>query len=416
VSDKPARGAAVALTLLAVIAGLNYYDRLLVVVIGQSLRLEFHLSDRQFGLLTGPAFVFVYAVASLVFGALADRYRRRRVIAVALALWSATTAICGFASSFALLALGRAGTGIGEGGANPAAMSLLSDHYPPERRPMALAIFNSGGMVGLCLSFVLGSAVAAHFGWRAVFFTAGLPGLIVAFITVRAMPEPARGRFEPVTAVPTYPDALRRLVANPAYVWLCVAACLGVFSSLGMLIWLPQFYLRSHHLSPLQVGLLFGPAAAVGLCLGMMLGGWLGDRVARRDLAAPVTICIVANLVLVPVMIAALWLGSTGLSLAATFLAMGLAVVYAPAFQASMQTVCEPGLRGTAAAISNVLNSIVGQGLLPLLVGVLSDALMPQAGSESLRWALTVMCACPLLSGLLFIGALAPVRRGLAAA
>lgn len=401
-----------AMVILAFVNLMNYYDRMLVVVVSQPLRLEFSLTDTQYGLLTGPAFVFVYALSSLVFGVLADRYNRRRVIAAALAIWSIMTALCGFARDFCLLALGRAGVGVGEGGTNPAGMSILSDHFPPQRRSMALAIFAAGGMVGLFLSFVIGSWISAHYGWRAVFLVAGVPGVILAIVALFFIPEPPRGQYDPLPVTrPTYGETLRRLARNPAYVALCIAASLGVFSSLGMLIWLPQFFIRNHDMTMQQLGLLFGPAAALGLCAGMIAGGWIGNWLARRSLAHPVLICIFANLALVPLYLFVLWTASVTLALVVTFVAMALAVIYAPAFQASMQTVCEPDVRATAAAISNVLNAIIGQGAVPLLVGVLSDAFTPSLGSgEALRWSLTISTIFALLAGLFFIRALTVTR------
>lgn len=402
-----------ALIILSAISLLNYYDRMLVVVVSQPLRLEFDLSDTEYGLLTGPAFVIVYALASLLFGVLADRYNRRKVIAAALALWSAMTALCGIAKSFPVLAAARAGVGVGEGGCNPAGLSLISDHFPPERRPFALAIFNAGGMIGLFLSFVLGSAIVAAFDWRAVFLIAGIPGLLLALVALKWLKEPPRGRFDAAgQAAMPYAQALRTLWRNKAYVWLCIAASLGVFSSLGMLIWLPQYFIRTHGMGQAEVGFLFGPAAALGLFAGMMAGGWIADRMARTGLERPVLLCISANLALVPIYLVVLWSGSVTLALIATFAAMATSVLYAPAFQATMQTVLVPGARATGAAVSNVLNSIIGQGAIPLLVGVASDAMRPTLGQgEALRWSLTGAIVFALLCGLAFIPALRATRR-----
>lgn len=405
-------GAWVALALLAAMNLMNYYDRLLVVVLSQPLRLEFALSDTQYALLTGPAFVLVYAIASLVFGRLADSRGRRGLIAFVIALWSAMTALCGFAKSFALLAVARAGVGIGEGGANPAGMSLLSDHFPPQRRALALALFQVGGNIGMLASFVTASWIATHHGWRAAFWVASVPGIILSALIFFCMPDAPRGQYDGDGEEPApLGRTLGQLWHNRAYIWLCAAASFGVFSSLGMLIWLPQYFIRLHGMAQQQVGFLFGPAASLGLIAGMLVGGWLGNRLAVRHLAAPVWICIVANLALVPVLLTILWSGSTGVALGACFLAMGLAVIYAPAFQATMQSVCSARQRGMAGACSNVLNALIGQGLIPLFVGMLSDRLMPAYGAESLRWALTVATGFTLLSGLLFMVAARHVRR-----
>ncbi|WP_114951613.1 spinster family MFS transporter [Sphingosinicella terrae] len=414
----PAGGAAVgtgamaACLILALVNLLNYYDRMLVVVVSQPLREAFSLTDTQYGLLTGPAFVIVYAVSSLVFGWLADRRSRKTVIAVALAAWSIMTALCGLARDFPMLALARAGVGVGEGGSNPAGMSLLSDHFPPAKRPMALGLFAAGGMVGLFLSFVVGSWIGANFGWRAVFLVAGIPGILLSLAVILWVKEPARGRFE--SAPPrrlSYASSLKLLAGNRAYIWLCIAASLGVFSSLGMMIWLPQFFIRTHGLGLQQVGLFFGPAAALGLLAGMIAGSWAGNRLSARSLHRPIVLCVVANLLLPPLYLMVLWTSSLPLALAGTFVAMALSVLYAPAFQASMQNVCDPDVRATGAAVSNVLNGVVGQGLLPLFVGMMSDALIAPAGSEALRWALSIATVFILASGLLFIKALGETRR-----
>ncbi|QQN75315.1 MFS transporter [Croceicoccus sp. YJ47] len=260
-----------ALGLLATINMMNYYDRLLVVVMSEPLRQEFDLSDTQYGLLTGPAFVLVYALASLTFGRLADVCNRGRLIAFAIALWSAMTALCGFAKSFPMLALARAGIGIGEGGSNPAGLSLLSDHFPPQKRVNALALFQAGGMVGMLGSFLIASQIAIAHGWRAAFFIAALPGLLLAVASLIFLREPMRGRHDAQTADDaaaepgSFMGTARDLWRNRAYRWLCAAASTGVFSSLGMLVWLPQFFIRYHGLNQSQVGLLFGPVAALGL-------------------------------------------------------------------------------------------------------------------------------------------------------
>lgn len=408
----PVRGAATGLAFLALASALNYYDRVLVVVVSQPLRLEFKLTDMQYGLLTGPAFVVVYALSSLLFGALADRCSRRGVISVALCLWSMMTALCGFANSFALLALSRAGVGVGEGASMPAGLSMLSDYYPAHRRSMAMAIFNSGGMIGLCLSFVLGSWIATHFGWRSVFFIAGLPGLLLALFFWIMVREPARGAHDVVAPRSiTYRAGLTRLIRNRAYCWLTLAASLGTFSSLGMMIWLPQFFIRAHHLTQGEVGMLFGPAAALGLLAGMMAGGWLGTKLATQRLERPVLVCIFANAALLPLYLFVLWIPSTTLALVATFVAMATSVIYAPAYHASMQSVCEPEVRGTAAAVASVASAVIGQGAIPLLVGMTSDHLAAAGHAEPLRMALSLTATIGLFCAIIFVRGFMATRQ-----
>ena len=393
-----------ALIILWFVGLLNYYDRLLVPVVSQPLRQEFGLTDTQYGLLTGPAFVALYAVSSVMYGWLADRHSRKRVLAGALTLWSVMTAITGLATSFPLLALGRAGVGVGEGGSNPAGMSLLADYFPPQKRSTALSVFVGGGMVGLCLSFLIGSWIEAQWGWRTVFLVAGIPGVLLAVVMMFVVKEPVRGQFDAgAPAQISYLDALKRLRRNRPYPWIALASAMGTFGSLGMLIWLPQFFIRSHGLTNQQVGFLFGPAAAFGLIIGVVFGGRIGDALARTSLAKPLLFCGAVNVCLIPVFSLMLWTGSLPLALACTFVGMVVTASYGPVVQAAMQNVSDPDARGTAVGFFNLTVAIIGQGALPYFVGVLSDALKPRFGDEALRLALTVAAVVyTLIAALLF--------------
>lgn len=396
------RQATITLIIVSLVNLLNYYDRMLVVVVSQPLRIEFRLTDTQYGMLTGPAFVLVYVLSNLIFGWLSDRYSRRGAIAFVLTGWSVMTALCGTARSFVLLAAARAGVGIGEGGSNPACVSLLSDYYPPQRRTFALAMFNAGGMLGLFLSFVLGGWVATHHGWRAVFYSAAVPGVLLAIVVLVFLREPRRagGTDRPQHS---YRVAVRELARNQPFIWLAIAGAIGTFGSLGMVVWLPQFFLRSFDLTVQQVGLFFGPTGALGLFCGILAGGWLGDRLAQRSLSRPLMICIANNLAIVPLYLIVLWVPSLPLALIATFVAMATSTMSAPIIQAAVQNVSAPQARATAVGVFNVVVGVIGQGALPLSVGVASDALMPVAGTGSLRLALTLSTVYMLVSGLLFI-------------
>ena len=180
------------LLLLSLTYFLSYYDRLVMVVVGEMVKSEFALSDKQLSLLTGASFVVIYGTCGIAAGWLVDHYSRKRVMIWSLLLWSLLTAACGMANSFIQLAIARAGVGIGEAANVPAAISAIADRYPPARRPMAVAIFYAGGMVGILACFLLGTWLATRFGWRAAFLVAGPPGVIVALLIAFAFPEPVR--------------------------------------------------------------------------------------------------------------------------------------------------------------------------------------------------------------------------------
>jgi MFS transporter, Spinster family, sphingosine-1-phosphate transporter len=252
------RAAAIALALLAIVNVLNYFDRVLITVVAGPVKKYFALSDTELGLLSGPAFVGVYITTTLLFGWLADRRNRRNVMAGVLALWSIMTLLGGAAQNFLQLAIARAGVGFGEAGSNPASLSMLSDYYPPARRGRAVAIFQASGMIGILLSFLVGGWVASAYGWRAVFLIAGIPGLLVAAALLYFVKEPARSGLPPEQAPLSLRESLGLLRANRAYCWIVLASGLSVFGNLGIMQWLPQFFIRSHHMKLTEIGMFFG--------------------------------------------------------------------------------------------------------------------------------------------------------------
>jgi MFS family permease len=381
----------VTLSILATISFFNYFDRVLLSVLAQPISAEFNLSDTQLGLLSGPAFVVIYTITSVLGGLIADRGDRRKLISATLALWSFMTACCGMAQSFIQLLLFRLGVGLGEGSVNPAAISLLSDHYPRERR------------AGIAASFLVGGYVATDFGWRAAFLLAGVPGLVVAVIVLFLMQEPPRGRFDtgPVASF-TLRQTFTMLMRNRMFLFLSLSASFGTYSGLGILQWLPVFFIRNHGLSLTEIGLLFGPAISLGIMVGQIAGGRLANMLARRSLNRPLLWCLISNLLVVPIYCVALWSSSTSVALIVSFVAAAVGTSWAPAFLAGLQNCCEPRLRGTAMGLSNVSQSLVAQAIVPFLVGLASDLLRPALGPDALRLAITLGLLSNLAAAFVF--------------
>ncbi len=170
-------GARAMLALLVLLYVINYIDRQILSVLLEPIKQELEVSDTAMGLLTGLAFALFYTTAGIPIARWADRGSRRKVVVVGVVVWSAMTALSGLARNFVQLALARVGVGIGEATLSPAAHSLISDAFPPERRATALGIYNIGGNVGIMLGFMLGGWIGEAFGWRMAFFVVGLPGL-----------------------------------------------------------------------------------------------------------------------------------------------------------------------------------------------------------------------------------------------
>lgn len=404
--------ATAALVLLAMVSFFSYFDRVLLSVLAQPISEEFELSDTELGLLSGPAFVLIYTFTSIAGGLLADRANRHKLIAGALALWSVMTTLCGVSQTFIQLLMSRLGVGLGEGAVNPAAISMLSDHYPPERRAFPMSVFHGIGVLGIAASFFVGAYVAANFGWRSAFIVAGLPGLLLAAVTLWLIREPERGRFDHgVVRNFTLPETFGMLRRNRMFILLTLSTSFGSFAGLGILQWLPVFFARNHDLSLGEIGMLFGPAIAFGIMAGQLSGGPIANRLARRSLDRPMIWCMVSNILVVPLYTLALWNPHTSVALAVTFVAAAVGTSWAPAFLAGLQNVCEPRLRATAMGLSNVSQSAIAQALVPFTIGVLSDTMRPALGSSSLPLAITFGLTANFLAALFFFLSWREMRR-----
>ena len=154
---------------------------------------EFNLSDAQQGLLGGIPFALFYTFMGIPLAMWADRSSRRNVLAFAVALWSAMTALCGAAVNFLTLFFFRVGVAVGEAGGSPPSHSLISDYFPKSLRGTAFSVFALGVPLGTALGNVVGGWSNDTFGWRATFFIVGVPGLLIALIVRMTVQEPPRG-------------------------------------------------------------------------------------------------------------------------------------------------------------------------------------------------------------------------------
>jgi len=258
---------------------LNFFDRQVVASLAPLLQEYWQLSDYQVGLLA-TAFEVTYALAPLPVAVLADRWLRRRVVALALFVWSGAMALTGAAGSFTLLLLGRAGLGLGEASYGPSALAWLSDLFPPSHRSRAVGIHDLALMIGSAAGYALGGVLGKALGWRPVFFLATLPGLLLAAV-VWALPEPRRGQADyqflgledtdsPRPAIP-FLTALRQLLAVPTLVVTYAVAVLINLATAGIIYWLPSFAVRLHGLDAAQAGLGIGVLTVVTGAAGVLV-------------------------------------------------------------------------------------------------------------------------------------------------
>lgn len=414
------------LALLLGVYTMSFIDRQIMGILMQPIKLEFQVSDTAMGLLSGLTFALFYSALAIPFGRYADRANRRNFIAWCCAAWSAMTVLCGMAGGYWTLALARVGVAVGEAGGTAPSISMVADHYPPERRGRAMGVYWLGPQLGILFGLTLGGWIAQHHGWRAAFVWMGIPGLLIALLLRYTGTEPQRGRWE-ATVDAGAPAELMRVVlrdlwASKAFLRIMLAGLLMGFAGYGIGIWTPAFLVRSHGMSLQGAGAVMGLLGGLMAALGALLSGWLCDVLSRRDPRWRVGVPALGCLLSVPTGLAfylmpagdAWMFGSFALPRAIAFyMLFGLTAVWwtAPVFTVLAELIA-PQRRATAMSIFSLGLTMVGAGLGPLVVGYLSDAMVPWFGSEALRWALAVSTAsCYLLGMLAFVSALGPYQR-----
>lgn len=371
------------LTMAYLISGL---DKGVLLIVIQPIRAEFDLSDTQIGFLSGLSFAIAYSVASVPFGLLADRVNRRTLIACCVTIWSAMTVVSGFAQNLTQLVLTRIGVGIGESGGPPAAMSIIADLYPPERRASAIGLYNLAPPLASLIALAGGGVIADLWGWRTTLIVAGAPGLVLAIIFMLTLREPKR-----LTVPGSSPASggLRptiNMIARCRSLKLIIAAgALSAVASSGINSWIAIYLVRTFDVSLSQVGMALGPAVAVASCFGAVAGGYGSDLISKGDDQRRTSILTIASLAAIPffvgVLLSPTFLGSV--ACAAAYMVTTF-VMYAPMY-ALIQNLCRPEMRATTVSIVFLILNLVGYGIGSQIVGVISDLIPGEASAASLR-------------------------------
>lgn len=393
------------LFMLTLVYTFNFVDRQILVILQEPIKAELGLSDAQLGLLTGFSFALVYVCAGIPIAWLADRSNRRNIVAGALALWSGMTALSGLVTSYTQLVLARLGVGLGEAGGSPPAHSMISDYFPPEQRGTALSFYSAGIYLGVLFGFAAGGWIAESFGWRNAFFIIGLPGVAFAALLAISVREPTRGYFEggrlPEKA--SLGQTLEVLRARPAFWWIALGCALSSFVGYGNGNFFPSYLIRNHGMSIAEVGLALGLVSGTAGAIGTFLGGYLGDLFGREDKRWYIWVPITGNLLSFLPATYALTGGNPVWILVALFPANILNSFYLGPSIAMCQTLVSPGMRAMASAILFFVLNMIGLGLGPVVVGLLSDLYEPLFGADNLRYAMLTTLGLGLL-GTAFFG------------
>ncbi len=363
------------LLLLFGINFLNFFDRQILASVTEPLRHEWQLTDTQLGWLV-TAFTLLYAAVGLPLGRLADVWRRNLLLATGLALWSGLTFLSGMCRNYWQLFAARLGVGVGEASCAPAASSLIGDLYRPEERSRAMSVFMLGLPTGVALSYVVGGFVAHHYGWRAVFYIAGIPGLMLA-AAFPFLKDPPRGQAE-MDAVGTRlrSGSPTKLVWGIATMrWIILSGLLHNFIMYAFTFFLPSLLVRYFATSLQTAGwvsaLVIGTAGAIG----MLAGGWFGDAMRKKRDNGRLLAAGAAMLIAVPAVTIALLLPGNALYLFVIMQGFVMFFMYSyyPAVYATMHDIVEPALRGRAMAIYFFAMYMLGASLGPVVTGRLSD-------------------------------------------
>jgi len=391
--------------ILVVVYTFNFIDRQIIGILAVPIKADLALTDTQLGLMGGLAFALFYTALGIPIAMLADRSNRTWIMAIALTLWSAMTAICGTVQNFWQLFLARLGVGVGEAGGVAPAYSLISDYFPPQQRARALSIYSFGIPIGSALGIVFGGIIASKIDWRFAFFAVGIAGIIIAPIFKLTVAEPERGQFDPnhiKTSPPALGNIIRKLMQKPSFWIMSFGAACSSMMGYGLFFWLPSFFVRSYGISLIDASLFYGAILLVGGLAGIWLGGSLADRFGATRRGAYVVIPALAFVATVPFYVVAILSPNLTTTFFAMLIPTALGLVWLGPVLSAIQHVVPPNMRATASAIFLFINNLIGIGVGTVAIGILSDNLQARYGDDSLRYAILAGTSFYVLAATLF--------------
>jgi predicted MFS family arabinose efflux permease len=385
------------LAVLTLVSFFNYLDRMALAVLLEPIRRDLHITDTQAGLIAGLAFALFYAFLGMPIARLADRGNKGRILAGCMVIWSGMTCLTGAAMSFGTLFLARMGVGIGEAGCAPTSFAILSEIFPSQRRPLAISVFQAGGLLGIATGMFMAGIAAQYLGWRLTLGGLGIAGIPIALMVAYTLRDiDASSPRRPTT--PTITD-LKVLLTRPVILHIIAGISLASFGTYAIIQWSAAFFIRTHGVGLAQIGMVSGLTTGIGGIAGTLGGGWLAGRLIRRDRNWDLRLPAIAYLAAAPIFAATFGVASTNLAFALNFCATTVAASAGGVALASLQRFAEAERRVTANALMLIVSAIAGIGLGPVFVGVISDAFASSLGTQSLRLAmLASSCAFPWAS------------------
>jgi len=399
-----------ALIILTLVYTLNFIDRNLLNVLAQPIIGAFHLSDTEFGFLNGWPFAIFYAAMGIPIAIAADRYNRVVIVALCISLWSIMAALCGFATSFLFLVMARIGVAIGEAGGTPASNSIIGDYFKPRNRAAALGVFAMGVTIGTALSNYFGGPIVRNLngpalqkifegwgwnamvsmadwsqvaGWRVAFVVIGAPGVIIALLLLLTVREPPRGFSDPPGLAKVdrtgMLETFKELLGKPTFWTLSLGAALVAWVGYGLVAFQAPMLQRVHDIKPGDFAIQFGGPLALVSALGTFSGGMIIDRISLRFPKAVAIVPAIGMLVAIPLYVFAYYRPTDqlyGIGRSVWFVAVFCHYMYLGSQYTISQGVVREHSRAAAVAIMLLLIAILGNGIGPWIVGIMSDMYM----------------------------------------
>lgn len=418
------------LALLVVAYTFNFIDRTIISTIGQAIKVDLKLTDQQLGWLGGLSFALLYTTLGIPIARLAERWSRVNIIAIAIVIWSAFTALCGTAASYVQLLAYRVGVGVGEAGLSPPSHSLISDYYEPKRRASALSIYSMGIPLGTMFGAVAGGWIAQNVSWKAAFLMVGLPGVLVALAIKLVVKEPPRGWSDrhtaegeaetagalgresseagaPTTPVPPPkgevsaqrtegasapaaaakpPSVLavaRRLFGSWGMFNMAAGVTLASFAGYGTGAYVPAYFVREFGLGLATVGLFVGLVAGISNGAGTLLGGFLTDWAGKRGTRWYALVPAIGLVACTPLYILAYTRDSWHLAFAILLVPGVLHYTYLGPTFGVVQNAMDVRMRATAVALLFFVLNLIALGFGPPFCGWCIDMLASQAWTKA---------------------------------
>lgn len=381
---------------------LNLTDRGLMILLLQPIKEDLQLSDTQLGFLTGIAFGLFYATVGVPIGRWADRGNRITITSLAIGMWGVTVMSCLFVTNYSQLVFARVAAAVGESGCKPPTYSLVGDYFPePAERIRAMAIYLTGGPLAALVSFLLGGWLNELYGWRITFFLMGIPALILAVLVKWTIIEPRTH----ATSVHVQEQPMPSMRAVLVALWgqrscrhLCIALILLYTMGFGLAPWYAAFLMRSHGMGTRELGVWMGLIFSLGGIAGLLAGGYVASHWFTNNERSQMRMSALTVASLVPCFVSFLTLPQKYQALISLLPLIVVFNVFQGPTYTLLQRLVVDEMRATMMALVMLLVNLIGFGIGPQVVGILSDLLTPIAGSDSLRYAMLAMSFVALWS------------------